>query len=79
MLPGAHKNVEHGNDDTDVLIRGARAIAKEVFDDRFSDRQVYRLLETDPTWPAKKLLGQWTGYRGRMRAEVRRRLNGEAA
>jgi hypothetical protein len=57
----------------DELVIGARAIAEEVFGGRLSRRQVYRLLETDPTWPAFKLAGKWAARPGAMRAEIRRR------
>jgi hypothetical protein len=60
-------------EDMDRLVVGARAIARDCFDDQFTPRQVYRLLETDPTWPAGKILGKWTGYRNALRAEARRR------
>jgi hypothetical protein len=42
-------------DDDDELAVGARAIAENCFNGQLNDRQVYRLLETDPGWPAFKL------------------------
>ena len=60
----------------DELVRGAREIAEVVFGGKLTERQVYRLFEKDPSWPVFKLLGQWAGYVGRLRAEIRRRSHG---
>jgi hypothetical protein len=57
----------------DELVIGARAIAQEVFGGRLNPRQVYRLLETDPSWPVLKIAGKWAARRGAMWAEIRRR------
>jgi hypothetical protein len=59
--------------DDDKLAVGARAIAEECFDDQLNARQVYRLFETDPSWPAFKLAGKWTARPRAIRAEIRRR------
>jgi hypothetical protein len=60
-------------DDDDKLAVGARAIAAEGFDGQLNARHVYRLLETDPGWPAFKLAGKWTARPKAIRAEIRRR------
>jgi hypothetical protein len=60
-------------DDDDKLAIGARAIAEKCFDGQLDGRQVYRLLETDPGWPAFKLAGKWTARPKAIRAEIRRR------
>ena len=60
-------------DDDDKLAIGARAIAKEGFGGRLDERQVYRLFETDPGWPAFKLAGKWAARPKAIRAEIRRR------
>jgi hypothetical protein len=57
----------------DHLVVGARAIAEEIFGGRFNPRQVYRMLETDPNWPAFKLAGKWVARPGAMHEEIRRR------
>jgi hypothetical protein len=58
----------------DELVVGARAIAKRVFDGKLNPRQVYNLLENDPTWPAFKLARKWACRPADMRAEISRRV-----
>ena len=60
-------------DDDDRLAVGAAAIAKEGFGGQLDARQVYRLLETDPGWPAFKLAGKWAARPKAIQAEIRRR------
>jgi hypothetical protein len=55
------------------LIIGADAISRELFGGQLNARAVYRLLETDPTWPALKIAGKWAVRRGAMKEEIRRR------
>jgi hypothetical protein len=58
--------------DPDLVI-GASAIAQEIFGGRLNRRQVYRLLEADPGWPAFKLAGKWAARPHAMREEIKRR------
>jgi hypothetical protein len=60
-----------------VLVIGAKEISEQVFDGRIGPRAVYRLFETDDSWPVGKILNKWTGYKHRLRAEVARRARGE--
>ena len=61
------------DDDDDVIVTGAKQIAREIFGGRVSARQVYRMAEPGRGWPIFRDRRQLHAREKPMRREVARR------